>query len=458
MSHDRFDLINSNKKPGDRIPAWEDRYVFLEALLCARQMFYLSYVGRDRKDDSEKQPSILVSELLDYLETRFQVKAGNYKNIRELVVTRERLQAFNQVYFSGQDPRLFSYSEVNCKAALASIHASLLTKVAPLDTSTVSDSEWDTRGAIKGHSASARWPISPPSDDSWKFVDLQDFIRFFLNPCKYFLNKRVGVVLSEPEEMREDSEDYEIHGLDEFLLKDELMRAKVDKSETNLSLENLCMAGKLPCGSAGRIQYDRLEQAASALAGQVRRLVQEKLESRKVMLGFDRGLTLSGSLRNASSSGIFHFRPVRTGYRDHLRLWISHLICCATRNGEAVSGIKSMFLGNEGTPLVFKGVERAEEILAGLIELYEQGQVSPVKFLPETSWTWYGEIHKGGDEDKARDRAMQVWYYRKSNFGGREPEVADPYMGRYYPGENDLDREFEQISEKVWKPAFEHKL
>ena len=49
----------------------DDRYLFLETLLSARQVFYLSYVGRSIRDNSQILPSVLVSELLDSIDRGF---------------------------------------------------------------------------------------------------------------------------------------------------------------------------------------------------------------------------------------------------------------------------------------------------------------------------------------------------------------------------------------------------
>jgi exonuclease V gamma subunit len=50
---------------GDRKPRDDDRLLFLESLLSARDVFYISYVGRSIRDDSKKVPSVLVTELLE---------------------------------------------------------------------------------------------------------------------------------------------------------------------------------------------------------------------------------------------------------------------------------------------------------------------------------------------------------------------------------------------------------
>ena len=41
--------------------------LFLEALLSARDVLYLSWVGRNQRDDSVAPPSVVVSELREYL-------------------------------------------------------------------------------------------------------------------------------------------------------------------------------------------------------------------------------------------------------------------------------------------------------------------------------------------------------------------------------------------------------
>ncbi len=93
-----FDLIAQNPQPGDRSVRDDDRYLFLEALLSARDVFYVSYIGQSIKDNSALPPSVLVSELLDYLDRAFQVPHG--KRANEFLVTKHRLHPFNVDYFS----------------------------------------------------------------------------------------------------------------------------------------------------------------------------------------------------------------------------------------------------------------------------------------------------------------------------------------------------------------------
>jgi exodeoxyribonuclease V gamma subunit len=60
-----FDLISRFPRFGDRSRRADDRFLFLETLLSARDVFYVSYVGRDIRSDAELPPSILLNDLLD---------------------------------------------------------------------------------------------------------------------------------------------------------------------------------------------------------------------------------------------------------------------------------------------------------------------------------------------------------------------------------------------------------
>jgi len=64
---DPMDLTACKRKPGDISPAEQDRYLFLESLMSARQALVLSYIGRDALTGEELQPSPLILDLRDLL-------------------------------------------------------------------------------------------------------------------------------------------------------------------------------------------------------------------------------------------------------------------------------------------------------------------------------------------------------------------------------------------------------
>src|SRR3989339_392610 len=92
-----FDLLAKKPRPGDPSQRDEDRYLFLEARLSARDIFYIRYTGISSDDNSVIPPSGVVSELLDCLEEGFSAEGGT---VREQLVTLQHLQAFHPAYFS----------------------------------------------------------------------------------------------------------------------------------------------------------------------------------------------------------------------------------------------------------------------------------------------------------------------------------------------------------------------
>lgn len=65
---DPLDLRQERFQPGDVSPRERDQYMFLEALLCARERFILSYVARDEQTGDPLPPSPVVQALLEMLE------------------------------------------------------------------------------------------------------------------------------------------------------------------------------------------------------------------------------------------------------------------------------------------------------------------------------------------------------------------------------------------------------
>ena len=80
-----FDLMkNGYQFRGDRSDREDGRYMFLETLLSAKDSLYISYIGRSVQDKTELNPSVIVSELENYL-TRTFVTEETYGNIRNIL-------------------------------------------------------------------------------------------------------------------------------------------------------------------------------------------------------------------------------------------------------------------------------------------------------------------------------------------------------------------------------------
>ncbi len=106
-------LDTPQRRIGDPSRRDADRYLFLQLFNSAGRVLYLSWVGFDARDGSVREPSMLVSELLD-VAARYH--AGDADAIKHDLVVRHALQPFSPAAFgaahvdeSEGDARRFSF-------------------------------------------------------------------------------------------------------------------------------------------------------------------------------------------------------------------------------------------------------------------------------------------------------------------------------------------------------------
>ena len=198
-----FDLMARDYRPGDRSRREDDRYLFLEALLSARDQLYISWVGRSIRENAECPPSVLVAQLLDHIDAMYSGERLSRQLLQE-----HPLQPFSARYFL-EDPvssGLFTYAE-----------------------------EWRNAHCLTTQQAKSgdRLPPWLPEDP----LDFTQLIRFLKVPAEGFFRQRMRVVLDREEDAREDQEPFRVDGLAAWQLKDELIREEVQQIERSRSLE-----------------------------------------------------------------------------------------------------------------------------------------------------------------------------------------------------------------------------
>lgn len=221
-----------NPRPGDPSRRYDDRYLFLEALLSARDLLYISYSGQSPEDNRKLLPSVVVSELIDYIEKNFSCE--------HKLITYHRLQAFNPVYFQA-DSGFFSYSQENMEAACALIKR----KEAPY---TFLD------GAISIPTTEA----FPPTVDN--------LLRFFSHPCRFFVRERLNINLSAEDITLTDEEPFEVDKLTAYQIREYFLKSERD-------IFHKCLAqGEWPYGAPGRYLYESIKKEGLTIKRQISRL------------------------------------------------------------------------------------------------------------------------------------------------------------------------------------------
>ena len=230
----QFDLMSAEPKLGDRSARDDDRYLFLEALLSARDRLCISHVGRSLVNHDQLPPSVVVSELLDYLDASCVFPLG--ATARKALTFQHRLHAFSASYFK-TDGRLFSYSKANCAAAAAV-------------------SETMERPFIKE-------PLTEASTEL-RAVELGSLLSFFVNPSAFFLRQRLGIRLDENDDTLEEIEPLTPNQLQLYHIGNELFDAQI--AEKLLPSEAaLCARALLPPGSVGTQYYQERGEIAASL-------------------------------------------------------------------------------------------------------------------------------------------------------------------------------------------------
>jgi exodeoxyribonuclease V gamma subunit len=106
----QLDLMQRQRRLGDRDVRDDDRYLFLETLMAARDLLHLSYIGEGVRDGRARNPAAPLAELLHFLDRSAGIADASFAESAERPWrVRHPLQPFDARYFDDGDPRLFSF-------------------------------------------------------------------------------------------------------------------------------------------------------------------------------------------------------------------------------------------------------------------------------------------------------------------------------------------------------------
>ena len=420
-----FDLIAQDPRPGDRSTRADDRYLFLEALLSAREVFYLSYVGQSGRDNSPIPPSVLVSELLDYTEGSFAIPDP------APLVTKHRLQPFSPVYFQGGGA-LFSYSTENCAASEVANAARC--EPPPFMTG----------------------PINEPEAE-WRRLEAAQLIRFFGHPAKFFIEQRLDLRLPRRDGMLEDSEPLEIDSLAKYQLQQDLLMHALRGDALAALLPVLRATGELPPGHAGDARLREMSEAAAEFAALVRQdLGASPDETRQVLLALDH-FSLSARLDNLHNGRLVHYRLTTRKPKDLLTAWINHLIANTDRATESVlitADKQNCPVRESFAPIA---PEDAQEHLGRLLQLYGRGLREPLRLFPRSSLAFVEQTLRPRGNRSPLEAAQAKWRRYPEAWDpdkGEKPEADDRHFAFVFRNVADpLDEEFEKLALAVFVPV-----
>jgi len=394
-----FDLMARHPRPGDRAMHLDDRYVFLETLVSARHCLHLSYVGQDLQDNSAKPPSVCLIELRNYLARRFACGTETPFTVQH------RLQPFAPDYFTQDSPDLFSYSDEHLRAARV-----LVRDEAPEVPAFISQPV-----TMRGQTA----------------LSLDEFASFFRNPSRAFIEQTLGMYLLPAIENDEDSESFELRGLDRYHLGNQLTKALLAGGSSRSLRETVRATGILPHGTPGDVAFERIAADVDRFA-----VVLHSQRSPGDHVPHDLetdidGTRLSARLQLSTALPRLVFaRYATVGAHDYIRSWLAHLLLCTA--SEHTSSVETRLVGRatDGTCQVLHYAPQTDTrgILARLLSLYREGLAEPLPLFPETSFAFASARVAGESADTAYLKAMRPW----AGDYNRDGERTDRYFRKCF--------------------------
>jgi len=390
-----FDLMAAQPpRPGDRQRRTDERNLFLDLLLAARETLHLSYVGRSVRDNSRLPPSVLVSELLEYLLPASRAQ-------RERFVVEHPLQAFSEAAFRvDADLRLRSYGREIAQALQRRLAAPALVAAPLSGAAHEADAEGDgsalAAGGAEVEDDSATEPALPffavplaTPGDEWRDVSLAQLVQFFGNPCRYLLRHRLGIVLPRADDELQDDEPFLLDVTARSTLAARLLPALAGGADL-AAARALALAGtEVPAGAFGRDALERELASLERFAQQVTELSREPLlppHTVSIELAVSgQTLRLHGSFVDLRASGLVRSRYDDLRARDVLDAWLHHLLLCAAPPPGAAA--RTAWQARDEC-LVLPPCERATEVLGDLLGLYLRGLREPLYFFPKTAWKY----------------------------------------------------------------------
>lgn len=423
-----FDLMAEQRRRGDRKRRDDDRYLFLEALSSAEKYLYISYIGKSIRDDRERNPSVLIKELQDYIGQNFRLATDGELNVDKSAenMNAHLLTQHSRVPFAPENfqshARYRSYAK-----------------------------EWLPAASGQGH---AHQHFAIPLDKTVEKVSLDELSRFYRHPVRTFFQQslKTNFVIEETELPEE--EPFVINALQRYLLNQWLLKALIEETSTQTLFDNIKAAGQLPASAFGKIYWEQQIEELQPLAEKVR---QERLETDFVTLEHQFGsIPLIGRLNEVQSDGLLRWRPANLTANDLLQLWIEHLIYCLNKGtGE------SRFYGRKESQWRLLPVEPefAYSTLDNLIQCYQSGLNSPLALFAKSSWAWLQACYNKKsdqfllDDEDVLAKAELVLIQHLTDSYNREGEMSDIYVQRVF---HQIDEPFlntvKQTALTIFKP------
>ena len=409
-----FDYMAMKPQRGDRSLRDDDRYLFLEALLSARDHLYISHIGQSYYDPERSPPSSVVTELLDYIKRAFTIPPP----VLARLDIRHRLQAFSRHYF--EPNALQSFSAENARAA-----------------ATIANGHIEIRSLF-------RKPLAEAGDE-WRQVSPTKLAEFFSHPARSLADWRLGIRIDADRDALRTHEPVALDALESYQLQQQLVESAMSASAQPV-WDFARARGRLPVGPFGDLARQTVEQKVARFLGTVDAQVAGRPRG-AVHVRWDASpWVIDGRIDGVYGNTLLRFRAATLKPRDLVGAWLEHLAV-----NLAVPGTLTHLIDRDGQLRSFKppvSLAETEKIIRPLLDLYWQGLSEPLPFFPRTSLAYAKSKGSG------MRAALKAWYPDDYSFADAESE--DAWISLIHGDRLPLDDAFEKTAHAFFDPLIEH--
>lgn len=383
-----MELATPGRRFGDRSLREDDRFLFLQMFASAGEVFYLSWLGADPRDGSVREPSVLVSELLDAAAV-----CHHDADARGALVVHHPLQPFSpRAFGEGDEPRHFSYQETWHPAAEA------------------------LRGPRR---ELAPWfgrvlPVAEPEQE----LPLIALRRFLIDPAGQFLRTRMGLRLPDEIDVQDDLDPLTTpaRGLERWRLQQLVFDACVEGDTDGLD-RRLRARALLPSGPLGERQLAAIQAQVQPYAAALRRWRQGDAETHAFDLDLG-GVRLYGHLDRLYPNGALRTRLDTLNGTAQIAHGLDWLVSSALGDARPLAQLAHWDQGpavRERPPLP---AARAREALRALLALRAAGLREPLPVQARSAWLWYSApCDDEAAEAAAWKAAREQWHGSERKWG-----------------------------------------
>jgi len=379
------ELGTPQRRHGDRSTRDDDRYLFLQLLCAAQDVFYLSWQGMDPRDGSVREPSALVSELLAAASDYHAPPARTEPAIAAQLVLKHPLHPFSPAAFGADDARRFSYRG-HWQPAAGRLSA--------------------TRHALAPWMEAASALAAPAEPETELSLDV--LRRFLLAPAEQFLRQRLGLRLPEVDAASEDIEPLQApgRGLERMALQRAVFDGVLDGRDAAALQPALRARGLLPSGPLGT---RALAQLIDEVGPYAQAFAQWRGDGASCSLALEvqiDGLRLHGRLDNVHAGRVARMRFGKPNGPSTIRNGLDWLLFRAA-GGDAefveFHEDEKRGIGPHVRPPLSR--ESALDALHALIALRREGLHRPLPFAPYSAW----ELFTATDAQRGVRNAANRW-------------------------------------------------